>query len=558
MGAEAPRWWITLNEPIGSMIGAGYIAGIWSPGFCGDATKSKAVYENVLKAHVRAYRVIKALQLNSMVSVAQNMPFSLAKNPSSQADRTAAVATDYFYAWHSLNAWHYGTFDPDFQIDPAKRRSTPAGEFFGIPTAVWNSELRSTLDFVGVNYYRSWWIEKNVFLDLAGLGFTGGIPSASKADGTESAHVNDMKWRVDPQALLSTLLRIRADYNLPVLLTENGMADADDLQRPAYLVSHIGILSRAQVDGVDVQGYLHWSLTDNWEWQEGYLPEARFGLYRVDRDQQDRTGNKTLPRRLTESAIALACLASGMSHPDAVARFGTFSDDGANHVAPVASAVRCWQGDTADGGRWRLLLVALRPELPPFGWLWDSESCRWCAIDEVAGSVSGNLAGVQRYGADTNRRTITLEAVDTELVGTVVTGGSARPLRLALDGFTGTWRGAAGTLVILPLGEFEKATPLAERPTQPDVPYVGRWLSARLQGVAAKWMPVVVTALTGRGIFVRIGTAAGLLQLESTTLAGTFTPGVFAGEPAGPVVLNRAEDGLESWSIVSALFVLLG
>lgn len=556
MGVDAPRWWITLNEPIGSMVGASYLAGMWSPGFFNDAGKARAVYGNVLKAHVGAYWKIKRWQPNAMVSVAQNMPFSLAYDPSSQDDRAAAVQADYFYAWHSLNAWHWGTFDPAFQPDPAKRLSKPAGEFFGIHNPL---DWKSTLDFVGVNYYRSWWVKKDLLVG-GPLEFIGGRPYASKNDGIESAHVNDLKWRVDPGALLSTLLRIQADYGLPVLLTENGMPDAEDLQRPAYLVSHAGILERARIDGVDVQGYLHWSITDNWEWQEAYLPEARFGLYRVDREQRDASGDQTLPRRLNESAIALACLASGMSQTEAVARFGTFSDDGTDHVAPTASALRCWNSDSSDGTRWRLMLTTPGPDLPPIGWLWDSQNCRWCAFEEVAGSVSANLTGIQRNDADPARRVVTLEAQDGELVGNVVVGDSQKPLRLTLDGMTGTWRGAAGTLVILPLGEFEKATPRAALPTQPNTPYVGRWLSALPGGVAANWRPITVQQVAGSTITLIIGTALGSLQLANTTLSGTFVPiGPILGgnPPTGVVVFNRAEDGLESRGIAQVVPLLL-
>jgi beta-glucosidase/6-phospho-beta-glucosidase/beta-galactosidase len=70
-------------------------------------------------------------------------------------------------------------------------------------------------------------------------------------------------------------------YGLPVYITENGIADADDDQRPGYLVQHLAVLEDAIADGVaDVRGYYHWSLVDNFEWSSGYYP--KFGLFSFD------------------------------------------------------------------------------------------------------------------------------------------------------------------------------------------------------------------------------------------------------------------------------------
>jgi beta-galactosidase len=164
------------------------------------------------------------------------------------------------------------------------------------------------MDFAGINYYRSWWVYKDPNLQtIAAMGYSGGRPAQSLNVTTEeTAHLNDLAWRVDPGALLSVLRRVRDEYGLPVLITENGMADSGDCQRPSYTMAHADILRRAAAEGVDIRGYLHWSVTDNWEWHMSYQPEARFGLYRVDRDQQDSVGRLTLPRRPTESALAMA------------------------------------------------------------------------------------------------------------------------------------------------------------------------------------------------------------------------------------------------------------
>ncbi|MEI9942448.1 MAG: family 1 glycosylhydrolase [Pseudomonadota bacterium] len=70
-------------------------------------------------------------------------------------------------------------------------------------------------------------------------------------------------------------------------ISENGIADAADSRRTEFITSHLTEVARAIADGVDVRGYLHWSLLDNFEWAEGYAP--RFGLYAVDYATQTRT-----------------------------------------------------------------------------------------------------------------------------------------------------------------------------------------------------------------------------------------------------------------------------
>jgi beta-glucosidase len=77
------------------------------------------------------------------------------------------------------------------------------------------------------------------------------------------------------------VLRRVGQFGKPVVITENGISDADDDQRPGYIVAHLRQAHRAIADGVDLRGYMHWSLLDNFEWAEGY--DQRFGLATRDR-----------------------------------------------------------------------------------------------------------------------------------------------------------------------------------------------------------------------------------------------------------------------------------
>ncbi|MEB3285620.1 MAG: glycoside hydrolase family 1 protein [Candidatus Sericytochromatia bacterium] len=92
-------------------------------------------------------------------------------------------------------------------------------------------------------------------------------------------------WEVYPEGIYNALKRYHKRYNLPILIAENGMATRDLAQRQdrwtrsAYLVSHIQQMQRAMAEGVPVMGYVHWSITDNYEWGS-FSP--RFGLFSVD------------------------------------------------------------------------------------------------------------------------------------------------------------------------------------------------------------------------------------------------------------------------------------
>jgi hypothetical protein len=69
------------------------------------------------------------------------------------------------------------------------------------------------------------------------------------------------------------------------MVTENGVADSTDVLRPAFITEHLAAIAAAIAAGIDITGYIHWTISDNWEWADGYCP--KFGLYSVDRDSDD-------------------------------------------------------------------------------------------------------------------------------------------------------------------------------------------------------------------------------------------------------------------------------
>ena len=105
---------------------------------------------------------------------------------------------------------------------------------------------------------------------------------ALRAGAAPASPLTQMGWEIHPEGLHAAIARAAAGSGLPVVVTENGIATADDGRRIAYLRSHLEQVARALREGIDVRGYLYWSSFDNFEWAEGYRP--RFGLVGIDHE----------------------------------------------------------------------------------------------------------------------------------------------------------------------------------------------------------------------------------------------------------------------------------
>lgn len=104
------------------------------------------------------------------------------------------------------------------------------------------------------------------------------------------------------KGLIQLIMKIKTQWKKPVFITENGVADKSDRYRAPFIVAHLSELRRAMIDGADVIGYLHWSFMDNYEWQEAYRPESKFGLFHIDRNT--RNGEFSFSREITRAAEA--------------------------------------------------------------------------------------------------------------------------------------------------------------------------------------------------------------------------------------------------------------
>jgi beta-glucosidase len=125
-------------------------------------------------------------------------------------------------------------------------------------------------DFVGVQAYTR--------------GRVGAKADLPPEQGVELTQMNYEFW---PEALESAVRYAAGHAKVPVYVTENGIATEDDTRRLEYIQRALGGLRRCIADGIDVRGYFHWSLLDNFEWNLGFRP--KFGLVAVDRTTFERT-----------------------------------------------------------------------------------------------------------------------------------------------------------------------------------------------------------------------------------------------------------------------------
>jgi 6-phospho-beta-glucosidase len=159
-------------------------------------------------------------------------------------------------------------------------------------------------DFLGVNYYQTITYEANPLSGIAegtlnttgqkGSGQETGIPGLYKTKRNPHVETTNWDWAIDPVGLRIGLRRLASRYQLPIMITENGLGDFDvleasdavnDVPRIAYLRSHIEQCRQAISDGVDLIGYCVWSFTDLLSWLNGY--QKRYGLVYVNRDESD-------------------------------------------------------------------------------------------------------------------------------------------------------------------------------------------------------------------------------------------------------------------------------
>ncbi len=247
--------WITLNEP-NIYLTMGYLRGEWPPGLKNATAQMFDAARRLVEAHVLAYRAIHLQRPDARVGVAHHLRiFDPIGGPLSAL---SAYLHERIFQDMFLQAMTRGRF-----IAPLGRGYPLGKEKFA--------------DFIGVNYYT-----RDMVRGKWGSGPLHGVLLVKKG-----APVNDLGWEIYPRGLSRIITRLWKRYRLPIWITENGICDARDEVRPAYIASHLREVHRCIQAGIPVERYYHWTLLDNFEWIEG--ESARFGLYHNDFETQTRT-----------------------------------------------------------------------------------------------------------------------------------------------------------------------------------------------------------------------------------------------------------------------------
>ena len=277
------KHWFTFNEP-GVFTNMGYRSGEHAPGDQLSNLHMTHLTHNILRAHGKGVQAIRAASSDSQVGVA---PDTLVAMPASNDDKTVARVKEHYFTPKGAG----DTWTTSIWLDPMILGQYPEDglalwDEAGIMPPIQAGDMETInqpLDFLGVNqYFGDYYdLDENAVRKLP-------LPM-------NKAH-SAFRWPISPEILYWGPRFLYERYKLPIYITENGLSSMDwismdgkvhDLNRIDFTRRHLLQLERAIDDGIDVRGYFHWSIMDNFEWGEGY--KQRFGLIHIDYQTQQRT-----------------------------------------------------------------------------------------------------------------------------------------------------------------------------------------------------------------------------------------------------------------------------
>jgi len=217
------KFWITINEPM-VWSSHSYFKGNWPPQKKNIFTYFK-VLNNLTQAHIKAYQILKKQDSKRQIGLSKhNVYFEPYKNRLRNV--FLQKIADWWWEKRLLN------------------------------------KIKNHQDFIGLNYYHHNRIKKNRFHQNANI------------------KTNDLGWEIYPKGIYHELMDLKK-YNLPIYITENGLADEKDEKRKDFIKNHLKYINKALKKNVKVKGYFYWSLLDNFEWAYGFDP--KFGLFKIDK-----------------------------------------------------------------------------------------------------------------------------------------------------------------------------------------------------------------------------------------------------------------------------------
>ncbi|MEM1232612.1 MAG: family 1 glycosylhydrolase, partial [Pseudomonadota bacterium] len=290
--ADIPKWFADYVEVVAGKIGdrmasiatinepwcvawLGHFIGRHAPGIADIRAAARAMH-HIMASHGAAMTRLRDMNLKNLGIV---LNFEHAAPASDRAeDITAAARHDAIYNRWFIEAITKGAY-PDLVMKGLERHM-PAG---------WEDdmgEIRQPIDWLGINYY-----SRTLYTDAPSE------PWPSYAMSRGDLPRTQMDWEIYPEGLTGFLTRLKTEYvgDLPMMVTENGMAWGDDVEngavhdpeRQAFIDDHLDASLAAIEAGVNLTGFFYWSLLDNYEWAFGY--EKRFGFVHVDFETMART-----------------------------------------------------------------------------------------------------------------------------------------------------------------------------------------------------------------------------------------------------------------------------
>jgi beta-glucosidase len=268
--------WMVMNEPA-VFTGAGYFLGIHAPGRSGLRNFLPAVHHVVLSI-VAGARILRKIcpdaQIGNTFSCSHIEPYADKPKHINAAKRADALINRLFI--EPILGLGYPTNDVT-ALKGIYKYHQPGDE----------DNISFDFDFIGIQNYTREIVKYSFFTPYIGA-------SLIKAE-KRNVELTDMKWEVYPPAIYHMIKKLDAYPQIKkIIITENGAAfpdtvvdgKVDDPKRVKYLQTHLQQVLKAKQEGCKVAGYFVWTLTDNFEWAEGYHP--RFGLVYVDFDTQQR------------------------------------------------------------------------------------------------------------------------------------------------------------------------------------------------------------------------------------------------------------------------------
>jgi len=254
--------WVTFNEP-NVYAASGYVLGEFPPGKTGQISTAIRVTSVLAQCHLRAYRAIHELQPDAQVGWAQH--YVVFHPVATMLDRWVAYLLNETFNETFLRLVENGHLQ-----FPLSLLDGNAGE------------VKGACDFVGLNVYN----RLHVAFDLRNIAHLFGRIFVPENVPQGDPGVERPYGEAYPKAVRVAVERV-LPLRKPIYILENGVPDAQDRIRPWLIVNVVKELHSLIREGHDIRGYFHWTLTDNFEWTEGW--NLRFGLVKLDPETQDRT-----------------------------------------------------------------------------------------------------------------------------------------------------------------------------------------------------------------------------------------------------------------------------